>query len=178
MFLKTIRLLLPALCALLILLAAVSCTKEGEKPRRGAAVVGQKAPDFALKDIEGKTVRLSDFAGKVVMVEFWATWCYPCKEFGPAVNKLFLKYRDRGFAVLGISVDKSSNVGAEVASFMKELGLIYQTLIDTEDVAGQYGVFSIPTSFLIDKSGMLVHKHMGYNPDLEESLRKEIEALL
>lgn len=158
-------------CAVSIALLLFSCTKEPS----GA---GNIAPGFTLSDINGNKVRLSDLKGRVVMVEFWATWCPPCRESAPVLNGLYKKYRDRGFTLLAVSIDKGQDVNADVSSFVKELSISYPVLIDTDDVYLSYKVINVPSSFMLDKNGRIAHSHVGNLPGMAESLTKEIEALL
>ena len=159
--------------ALILALFVFSCAKKGEKH-----VIGGNAPDFSLSDIQGNSVRLSDFSGKVVLVEFWATWCGPCLDAVPEMNALYEKYRSRGFIVLGISVDKGKDMQARLASFAKEHAITYPILHDIGDVNGRYGVYSIPSTFIINREGNIAGNHVGFSPALKEILSKEIEALL
>lgn len=160
-------------CAVSLALLLFSCTKKGP-----SAEIGKLAPDFTLTDINGNSVRLADMKGRVVMVEFWATWCPPCRESTPVLNELYRKYRDRGFTLLGVSIDKGQDVRADVNSFVKELSISYPVFLDTDDVYLSYKVINVPSSFMIDKNGRIAHSHIGYLPGMAESLTKEIEALL
>jgi peroxiredoxin len=155
--------------ALLILFFALAlgCTKKGDVERGGK--------DFTLKDLDGKTVRLADYQGKVVLLEFWATWCGPCKQSMPELERLYEAYKDRGFEIIAISMDESESA---VREFVEEYGLTFTVVIDDEDVNSSYGVFSIPTTFILDKSGQVVKKHLGFAPGLFDSFSEEIEALL
>jgi len=113
---------------------------------------GTPAPNFALTSTDGKTVKLSDFRGKVVVLDFWATWCPPCKAEIPDFIKLYSKYKKDGFQMLGISVDQGG-LGA-VLPFMKEYGINYPIVLADNDVVSAYGgIRGIPTTFVIDKQG-------------------------
>ena len=118
------------------------------------------APEFALKDSMGKTVKLSDYKGKVVLLNFWATWCKPCKIEIPWFIEFEQTYKDRGFAVLGVSMDEE---GWEVVRpYLERTKVNYRVLVGSDTVAGQYGgVDSLPTSFLIDKEGRIASIHVG-----------------
>jgi len=161
------------ICVVALALFALSCSKP-----RGHASIGDRAPDFTLRDLDGNKIQLSELTGKVVMVEFWATWCPPCRESIPEMKGLYEKYRDRGFVLLGISIDKGRNAPVEVSSFVKEHSVTYPVLIDNGDVNASYRVSSIPTSFIIDKEGKIVSKRTGFIPGLGGEISKEIEALL
>lgn len=168
-----VKVLCLALSAMVIAISLLSCTRG-----KGPSVPSDRSPDFALSDIKGNELRLSDLTGKVVMLEFWATWCPPCVDSIPDMNALHEKYKDRGFVLLGISMDKGESAKERVEASIKEHSIAYRVLIDDKDVNSLYGVFSIPTSFIIDKNGKLVGKHIGFNPGIKEILSREIEALL
>lgn len=154
-----------------ILLAACS---RGNNNSAGSGT----APDFSFKDVSGNRIKLSDFRGKVVMLEFWATWCPPCRESIPAMRTVYGKYKDRGFVLLGISVDRGDDAGAKVSAFIRENAVSYPVFIDDGNLSSTYGANSIPMSFIIDKTGHIAVRHMGFIPNMEEVFSQEIEALL
>lgn len=117
-----------------------------------------KAPDFALKNLEGKTVKLSDFKNKIVIVDFWATWCGPCRKGIPDLVSLQKQY-GKDVVVLGITVDDDL---AEVPPFAKKYNINYPILYADSKVIKDFGgIEAIPTSFIIDKKGNIVDKHVG-----------------
>ncbi len=119
------------------------------------------APNFTLKDIEGNDVSLSDYKGKVVFVNFWATWCPPCRGEIPDLIKLQEKYGKDGFAILGISVDQQNSIG-KVPGFVKKMGMNYPVLYSQIDVVRNYGgIESIPTTFVINRDGRALGKIVG-----------------
>lgn len=134
-----------------------------------------QAPDFALKDSDGKTVHLSDYKGKVVMLDFWATWCPPCKIEIPWLIDLERKDKDRGFEVLGVSMDDE---GWDVVKpFMREVGVNYRVLIGNDATAEMYGnVESLPETFLIDRESKIAAIHIGLASRKE--FEDEVEQLL
>ncbi|MGD1074666.1 MAG: TlpA disulfide reductase family protein [Thermodesulfovibrionales bacterium] len=172
---RYVRKLFVGVCAVMVVFLAVSCAKE-----KSAGVQEGKgpSPDFTLRDVQGGKVSLSGLRGRVVLLEFWATWCPPCRESIPELNEIFKKYKDRGLAVLGISMDSDGDASATVSSFMKEQPMLYPVVIDDGKVSTQYGVTSIPSLFLIDKNGNVVKRFSGFMPGLAESLSNDIERLL
>jgi len=133
----------------------------------------KSAPDFSLRDSDGRTVRLSDYRGKVVLLNFWATWCGPCRFEIPWFVQFERQHKDQGFAVIGISMDDEG--WAAVKPFMEELGINYRVLMGNDTVTLLYGgVDSLPTSFVIDRAGKVANVHIGlvsksnYENDLKE----------
>jgi peroxiredoxin len=134
------------------------------------------APDFTLKDSGGATVHLSDYKGKVVLLDFWATWCGPCKIEIPWFMEFEQQYKDRGFAVLGVSMDEGG--WDDVKPYIDQHKINYRILMGTDVVGQAYGgVDSLPTTFLIDRSGKIAVKHEGIEKGKNE-IRDEINSLL
>lgn len=139
------------------------CTS-GPHTVRAATVKASKdrrdAPEFTLKDADGKTVHIADYRGKVVLLDFFATWCGPCKIEIPWFTEMERKNKDRGFAVLGVSMDDE---GWEVVKpFLAELNVNYRVVIGNDETAQLYGgVDALPTTFLIDTSGKIAAVHVG-----------------
>ncbi len=125
-----------------------------------APQVGKLAPSFELPDVNGKKVTLSEYKGKVILINFWATWCVPCKAEMPSLNNLFLAFKNDGFIVLSISVDSSEK---PVQSFLKDKAISFPVLMDKEQEVyfDLYGVLGLPTSFLIDRDGIVREKIRG-----------------
>ena len=136
-----------------------------------------EAPNFALKDAEGKTVHLSEYRGKVVLLDFWATWCDPCRLEIPWFIEMQRKNKDRGFEVLGVSMDDE---GWEVVKpFMKTVGVNYRVLIGNDQTTELYGgVDSLPTTFLIDRQGKIAAVHIGLasKKDFEDGVEQLLQA--
>lgn len=121
--------------------------------------IGQPAPDVTLKDLGSNEVLLSQYKGKVVLVNFWATWCAPCREEMPAMERLYLKHRERGFVLLAVSVDSDASL---VKPFLEKLKLTFPVTLDAKmDLANSYGVRALPASFLIDRNGYLTALALG-----------------
>jgi peroxiredoxin len=118
------------------------------------------APDFAVPDLAGQAVRLSAFRGRVVLVNLWTTWCPPCREEMPSMERLYQRLRDRGFVLLAVSQDEGG--AAVVEPFVRQLGLTFPILVDPEQqVGGRFHVWGYPESFLIDREGRIVERIIG-----------------
>ncbi len=141
-----------------------------------SAGIGEAAPAFTLKDMKGNAVTLESFKGKVVFLDFWATWCGPCKEEFPELDAIYKKYGKDGFEVVGISVDKSES---NVAEFLKKRPVSFSILTNTKgDVAEAYGLPGMPTGFIIDKGGVIRYRHAGFSKAFLPVYEKEIVELL
>lgn len=125
-----------------------------------APEVGKIAPEFELKDLSGAKVRLSEARGKVVLVNFWAEWCGPCKAEMPFMENLYRAFKDKGLVILAVSVDKSEKA---VKVFVSDKKLTFKVLLDKDREVSfdQYGVIGLPTTFLLDKKGVVAEKFMG-----------------
>jgi peroxiredoxin len=135
--------------------------------------ISGNAPAFNLVDVNGKTVSLADFKGKVVILDFWATWCPPCKREIPDFIQLQSEYGDKGLQIVGIALDQP----AKVTAFAKSNGMNYPVLMGTNEVAANYGgVEAIPTTFIIDKAGKIVTKFEGFRT--KEIFESQIKSLL
>jgi peroxiredoxin len=135
------------------------------------------APEFALKDADGKTVHLADYKGKVVLLDFFATWCGPCKIEIPWFMEMERKNKDRGLAVLGVSMDDE---GWEVVKpFLSDLGVNYRVVIGNDSTAQLYGgVDALPTTFLIDRNGKIAAIHIGLasKKDFDDGIEQLLQA--
>lgn len=136
------------------------------------------APDFSLRDADGKTVTLSEYRGKVVLLNFWATWCGPCRIEIPWFTEFERKHKDQGFAVLGVSMDDGG--WDEVKPYLRNAKVNYRILMGDHQVAMLYGgVEALPTSFMIDREGKIASVHVGlvskwvYENDINELLRTD-----
>jgi len=141
-----------------------------------AAACADTAAPWKLKDLDGKTVSLSDFKGKVVVLDFWATWCPPCRMEIPHFIALQKQYASQGMSVVGISLDESPDA---VVAFAKKEGINYPIVMGDEKVVADYGnIEAIPTTFIIDQNGKIVNKYVGYTePDvIENDVKKLLNA--
>ena len=142
----------------------------------GAASGGRKAPDFSLKDLSGRAVGLTDFAGKVVLIDFWATYCIPCADAIPEIQKLYETHREKGFEVVGISVDPFVK---NVPSFVKELKVGYTIVLDPDAKAQDaYRVRGLPETFLVGRDGALLEHWIGYDEELKAEIKNAVESAL
>jgi peroxiredoxin len=147
------------------------------KPRQSLNLGGGNrppAPEFALTDINGKPLSLAQYKGKVVLLDFWATWCAPCKVEIPHFIALQDKYGPQGLQIVGLSMDDDAK---PVVKFAEQMKINYPIAIADEKLAAKYGgVLGLPIAFVIDKEGRIVHKHVGETaPDVFE---KEVAELL
>ena len=152
--------------SVLVMALLLGCTARNE--------TSAAATDFKLQDLNGKTVKLSDFKGKAVLVDFWATWCPPCREAIPGIEKLHKKYSGKGLVVLGISLDEGD--WDSVKAFATEHGITYPVLKGTEEVASQFQVRTIPMLVIINKESKVVKRYLGVGDDNE--LEKDIKTVL
>lgn len=119
-----------------------------------------KAPEFSLKSVDGKTVKLSDYKGKVVIIDFWATWCPPCRKGIPDLISIQNEFKDK-VVIIGISLDREKTI-KDVPGFVKNNGINYPVVYGDDKVVIDYGgIQSIPTSFVVDKNGTVVDMHVG-----------------
>lgn len=168
-------------------IAVLGCNKSGgdgsaasnnnQPASNGSNAVSEKEklPDFTLKTLAGETVNLRSLEGKkVVIVNFWATWCGPCRHEIPDFNAVYSRYRDRGVEMLGISVDQSPET--EVPPFLQTNPIDYPVLAGSPDLAYKYGVRGFPTTFIIDRSGRVTKRIVGMTK--AAILEAELEKLL
>ena len=134
------------------------------------------APDFTLHGADGRNVRLQELRGQVVLVNFWATWCGPCREEMPRLQSLYDKYRASGFVLLGVNVDDDPRNAMGVAQKLK---VSFPVLLDTDkSVSRLYDLGTMPSTVLIDRDGRVRHVHRGYRGGVETEYDAQIRSLL
>jgi len=159
------------------LLALTAAQKNSTAANETAIISAQPVPSplWELKDVDGEPVKSSDFTGKVVVLDFWATWCGPCRMEIPGFIELQKQYADRGLVVVGVSLDQGG--AAVVKPFMEKTGINYPIVLGDEAIVSAFGgVEGIPTTFIIDRNGRIVAKHVGYTAKAE--FEAEIKPLL
>ena len=154
-------------CATLVLWLAVSAAALNQ---------GQRAPEIGLRDLDGQPVRLAALRGKVVLVDFWASWCEPCREEMPFLNRLYREHRDDGLVVIGVSVDRRER---NVGRFLRRTRVSFPIVHDADQaVVGRYSPPTMPSSYLIDRRGIVRYVHEGFRAGDAERITREIEGLL
>ncbi|HEX5475724.1 MAG TPA: TlpA disulfide reductase family protein [Vicinamibacterales bacterium] len=135
---------------------------------------GKAKLDFVLKDMDGHAVRLADFKGKVIALNFWATWCGPCKIEIPEFVELYDKYKDKGFVILGVSIDDPPDA---LRAFAHQYDMRYPILQMQSDIEDAYGpIYGVPMTFFIGRDGSICTRHLG--PATKEQFEREIRSLL
>ena len=161
---RTIATLRALLLATLVSLPAMAVAPQGP------------APVFQLQGMDGKPVNLADLKGQVVMINFWATWCGPCRQEMPLLEQLYTKYKPMGFTLLGVNVEPDSTLAA---GFLKKTPVTFPILFDTKsDVSKLYQVAGMPSTVIVDRKGNLRWVHKGYKPGDENEYLNQIRALV
>src|SRR5215471_3509430 len=157
----------------------VGCSQNVASPRRSektviaAGEIGSHLPDFAVTDLQGLTLSSSDLRGKVVLVDFWATWCQPCKKEMPGYQKLVDRYGSRGFVAIGFKFDTMMDTEDPV-HFAKKIGVHYPLAVATDEIKQKFGeIEGLPTTMLYDRQGILRMKVIGfeYTDNIESTLK-------
>ena len=166
MFRHDVKLPIVAVLSIAALLAADP--SPAAKPRPAA-------PDWQLRDVNGKPVNLAEFKGRLVVLNFWATWCLPCRQEIPGFVALQRKYQDKGLVIIGVSLDQRGP--GVVKPFIGRFGVNYPVVMGNEQIVSDYGgVEAIPTTFIIDRQGKVVTVHQGFTDNA--TFEAEIRSLL
>ncbi len=140
------------------------------------ASVSGPAPNFTLKSLNGKNLKLSEMAGNVILVNFWASWCGPCLQEMPLLNNIHKKYEPLGFTVLGVNVEENSD---NARAFLADRGVDFPVLLDNKNLVSKlYDVVVMPTTVLVDRDGNMRFLHQGYKSGDEAQYRKMVKKLL
>ncbi len=141
-----------------------------------AAAPSGPAPDFTLKSRSGENIKLSELRGQVVMINFWASWCGPCRQEMPLLDQLYQRYQPMGFTLLGVNVEEDGTAADKV---LKEIPVSFPVLYDNRNqVSERYQVSAMPSTFLIDRDGQVRYLHKGYQPGYEETYQQQIRELV
>jgi thiol-disulfide isomerase/thioredoxin len=170
---------------LLLSLAAVGlvgCNQPPASPPQSkptviaAGEIGSHLPDFSMTDLNGREISSTDLRGKVVLIDFWATWCQPCKKEMPGYQKLVDRYGSRGFAVIGLKFDTMADTENPVV-FARRIGVRYPLAVATDDVKQRFGgIEGLPTTLLYDREGILREKVIGF--EYTDAFEKAVKELL
>jgi peroxiredoxin len=160
--------LIPCIIAL-TLCAAFASSAAAEAAHRAA-------PDFTLKSQKGDNLKLSELRGKVILINFWASWCGPCRQEMPVLDQLYQHYRPLDFTVLGVNVEQDSD---NARSLLKDVAVSFPILFDNENkVSKLYNVKGMPSTVLVDRDGNIRYMHIGYQPGTENEYQTQIRALI
>ena len=162
----------PILLSLMIVTGCVSSDRDNRRYQH--ALIEKPAPDFTLRDLKGNQVSLSDFRGQPVVLNFWATWCSPCRVEIPHLEALYTKYKDQGLVVIGMNTETDY---MKVKHFA-EPQISYTVLLDGGTQAQGYDVSGIPCTYYIDRKGIIRHRSVGFAPGGEALIEEKIKELL
>lgn len=154
--------------ARILMLTALACF--------AATATAEKAPDFTLKNDQGENVRLAEQRGKVVMINFWASWCTPCRKEMPLLDELHERYKSAGFTLFGINVEQNTEAAK---AFLEDVGVTFPILYDPKsEVSRAYQVKAMPTTVMVDRDGEVRYVNRGYKEGDEEKYRQQIRELI
>ena len=159
-----------------IFIALLACVSTLLSFGAAADIVGQPAPDFALRSMKGPPMRLSEHLGEVVVINFWATWCGPCRQEMPLLDELYGKYQRAGLVLLSVNIDEAAEPAIEMAQTLK---VSYPVLFDTrKEVSRAYDVSAMPVTVLVDRAGVVRYVSEGYKPGYEKRYTEKLRELL
>jgi len=157
----------------LLVSAAVALT---QLPAAVADTVTGPAPNFTLKDATGSNLRLSELRGNVVLINFWASWCGPCRQEMPLLDELYTQYKPLGFTILGVNVEEDS---AQAKDLLKKIPVSFPVLFDNENkVSKLYKVVAMPSTVIVDRDGNMRYVHLGYQPGYEQRYQDQVRELV
>lgn len=157
-------------------IALLACVSTLLSFSAAADIVGQPAPDFALRSMQGPSMRLSEHLGEVVIINFWATWCGPCRQEMPLLDELYGKYQRAGLVLLSVNIDEAAEPAIEMAQTLK---VSYPVLFDTrKEVSRAYDVSAMPVTVLVDRAGVVRYVSEGYKPGYEKRYTEKLRELL
>lgn len=166
---KMFRLPLPAMIAVLAVMVVLSTDVS-------SGLEQTAAPDFTLKSTDGKNIRLSEYRGDVVLINFWASWCGPCLQEMPILSDLHKRYQSLGFTVLGVNVEEDSS---DARRLLGKMPVSFPVLLDnTSAVSKQYDVVAMPSTVIVDRNGNMRYLHKGYKPGLEDVYLQQVRELI
>lgn len=145
------------------------------------SLIGREAPGFVLRDLDGKTVSLREFKGKVILLGFWATWCKPCRRELAELEKIHQTYKAEGLAIVGVTLDQSAG---KARDYLDGIKVTFPNLLATRSMASNYGIMVIPTAFIIDRAGIVTRVLLGFPTEPGEikeridNLERELSILL
>jgi len=140
------------------------------------AAAPQPAPDFTLKSLSGENLKLSELRGQVVLVNFWASWCGPCRQEMPLLDEMYQRYQKLGFTILGVNVEEDT---AAAQAILKDHPVHFPVLFDPQSTASKlYNLNAMPTTVLVDRSGNVRYLHQGYMPGYEQTYQQQVSELL
>ena len=145
-------------------------------PLAGAVTDAGPAANFTLKSADGNNIRLSEFVGQVVLINFWASWCGPCRQEMPHLDAIHQKYQSLGFTVFGVNVQQDRKMADKV---LRDIPVSFPILFDTDNRVSQlYDVDAMPATVLVDRNGEIRYMHRGYKPGYELEYEKQVRALI
>jgi peroxiredoxin len=163
------------LCLASLMVAAVACSKGGDDS--GTSL--DRALLFSLPDIDGQTVSLADYQGKVVVLEFFATWCEPCRYSAPLLQEISVRLKDQGLVVIAIALDEGDDAASKLKIFRERYKVSYPIALGgNTNVKKQYNAYALPTTIIIDRKGRIAVKHYGITQNYSKKLADEIEPLI